>query len=47
MLKWLNNIKIRNKLIGGFLAVIAMLLLVFGISWNALNLLDVSVYQIA
>lgn len=31
------KLNIRAKLIGGFLVVVAMLLVVFGVSWNGLN----------
>jgi len=47
MLKWFNNIKVRNKLIGSFLAMIAILAIVFAISWNAFNSLDSAIHQIA
>jgi methyl-accepting chemotaxis protein len=47
MLNWLKNIKIRNKLIGGFLVMIALLVVVFVISWNALNSLGATTHHIA
>jgi methyl-accepting chemotaxis protein len=47
MLKWFNNLKIRNKLIGSLAVLIAMLVLIFAISWNAINSLQAGIYRIA
>ncbi len=40
------KLNIQTKLIGGFLAVVAMLLVVTVIAWNGLNQLDAAVDHI-